>query len=108
VEFPLGWGARIGTDLLFHDAGLRRQIAVEVADIPNIIDLVNAGFGFAFLGPSMVPNPRKVVLRTVRPAPRFSVSLITSSERPHTAAARAFIGLIAKTYPSPTRRTPPP
>jgi DNA-binding transcriptional LysR family regulator len=77
-----------------------------VADIPNVIDLVNAGFGFAFLGPSMVPNPRRVVLRTVRPAPQFSVSLITSNERPHTAASRAFIGLVAKTYPSSARRTP--
>jgi DNA-binding transcriptional LysR family regulator len=58
VDFPAGWGTRLAADLLFHDAGLHREIAVEVADIPNVTDLVRAGFGFALLSPSTVPDPR--------------------------------------------------
>jgi DNA-binding transcriptional LysR family regulator len=106
VEVPAGWGTRLAVDRLFRDAGLHREIAVEVADIPNVIDLVNAGFGFAFLGPSMVPDRHSVGLRPVRPAPEFTVSLITSNERPHAAAARALIDLVTATYPPSDRRRP--
>jgi DNA-binding transcriptional LysR family regulator len=74
---------------------------VEVADIPNVIDLVRAGFGLAFLGPSTVNDTRRLALRRVRPAPRFTVSLLTPSERPATAAATAFIDLVVETYAGP-------
>lgn len=103
VEFPPGWGTRLAVDRLFQEAGLRREIAVEVADVPNVIDLVNAGFGFALLSPSTVPDRRRVALRAVRPAPEFTVSLITSSGRPLTAATRAMVDLVAATYPATGR-----
>jgi DNA-binding transcriptional LysR family regulator len=98
VDFPAGWGTRISADQLFLQAGLRRDIAVEVADIPNATELVKAGFGFAFVSPSTVPEAYRRTLRRIRPAPLFSVSLITASERPQSAAARALIDLVLATY----------
>jgi DNA-binding transcriptional LysR family regulator len=99
VDYPPGWGIRASVDRLFADAGLHREIAVEVGDIPTVSELVRAGFGFAFVSPSTVPDPRRLVLRPVRPHPEFTVSLVTSTTRPPSAAARALIDLIHTTYP---------
>jgi DNA-binding transcriptional LysR family regulator len=99
VDSPAGWGTRLSVDQLFADAGLRRDIAVEVGDIPTISELVRAGFGFALVSPSTLPDPKSLVLRPVRPSPRFTVSLVAASGRPPSAAARAFIELVHATYP---------
>jgi DNA-binding transcriptional LysR family regulator len=99
VEFPTGWGARITTDRLFLRDGLQREIAVEVADIPNMTDLVSAGFGFAFLGPSMISGRKGLVLRRVRPGPEFVVSMITSNAQPLSAAAQSMVDLVSQRYP---------
>jgi DNA-binding transcriptional LysR family regulator len=101
VEFPAGWGTRRSADQLFHEAGVQRDIAVELDDIPNVVELVLAGFGYAFLAPSTVADPRRPTLRRVRPSPRFTVSLITPTQWPASAATRAFIDLVTTTYPSP-------
>jgi DNA-binding transcriptional LysR family regulator len=101
VDFPPGWGTRRSVDQLFLESGLQREIAVEVADIPTVIDLVRAGFGFAFLSSSLVPEPRRVALLPAQPGPAFSVSLITPDDRPPSAAARALIDLVLATYPTP-------
>jgi DNA-binding transcriptional LysR family regulator len=100
VDNPPGWGTRISVDRLFADAGLQREIAVEVADIPTMVELVRAGFGFAFVSPSTVPDPRRLVLRHVRPHPEFTASLVTSTTRRPPAAARAFIELVETIYPN--------
>jgi len=99
VDYPPGWGTRASIDRLFADAGLHREIAVEVGDIPTVSELVRAGFGFAFVSPSTVPDPQRLVLRPVRPHPEFTVSLVTSTTRPASAAARALIDLVYATYP---------
>jgi DNA-binding transcriptional LysR family regulator len=100
VDFPAGWGTRLSVDRLFVESRLQREIAVEVADVPTVIELVRAGFGFAFLSPSTVPESRRHALRRVRPSPEFTVSLITSKARPHSAATRALIDLVPATFPA--------
>jgi DNA-binding transcriptional LysR family regulator len=104
VDFPPGWGTRRSVDQIFLESGLQREIVVEVADLPTIVDLVTAGFGFAFLSPSLVPDHRRIALRPVRPSPVFAVSLITPDDRPPSAAARALIDLVLTTYPNPDSR----
>ncbi len=105
VDFPAGWGLRTSADHLFAGAGLTRDIAVEVADIPNVVDLVRAGFGFAFVGPSMVADAQRVALRRVRPSPSFIVSMVFSEQRTASAATRAFVDLVLDTFPAAA--TPP-
>jgi DNA-binding transcriptional LysR family regulator len=94
VDYPPGWGIRLGVDRLFADAGLNRLIEVEVGDVPTVAELVRAGFGFAFISPSTLPHAHDLVLRRTRPHPEFSVCLVTPSTRPLSAAARAFIDLV--------------
>ena len=99
VDFPPGWGTRVATDRLFLRNGLQRQIAVEIADIPNMTDLVAAGFGFAFVSPSMIMGNEELVLRPVRPGPEFAVSMITANTQTLSAAARALVDLVNRRYP---------
>jgi DNA-binding transcriptional LysR family regulator len=99
VDFPAGWGNRLAVDRLFLEAGIRREIAVEVADVPNVIGLVKAGLAVAFIGPSMVPDSKGLPLRHVRPGPVYTVSLITPELRPLSAAARALADLVVASYP---------
>jgi DNA-binding transcriptional LysR family regulator len=99
VDYPPGWGTRVSVDRLFTDAGLHREIAVEVGDVPTVSELVRAGFGFAFVSPSTLPDPQRLVLRRVRPHPRFVVSLVTSPTRPASAATRAFLEMVSASYP---------
>jgi DNA-binding transcriptional LysR family regulator len=99
IDFPPGWGVRLATDELFRLHGVHREIAVEVSDVPNIVDLVKAGFGFAFLAPSMVAVPREAVIRRVTEGPRLTISLVISRTRPLSAAARAFVEMVTARYP---------
>jgi DNA-binding transcriptional LysR family regulator len=99
VEYPPGWGTRVSADQLFAAAGLRREIAVEVGDVPTVSELVRAGFGFAFVSPSTLSSTAQLSLCRVRPHPELSVSLVTSPERPPSAASRALIELVHATYP---------
>jgi DNA-binding transcriptional LysR family regulator len=94
VDYPPGWGTRVGVDRVFAGAGLTRVIEVEVGDVSTVAELVRAGFGFAFIGPSFLPQAHDLVLRHTRPHPEFSVCLVTPSARPISAAARAFIDLV--------------
>jgi DNA-binding transcriptional LysR family regulator len=100
VELPSGWGTRLSVDRLFAVSGVRRQIAVEVADIPTLVELVRAGFGLAFLSDSLTVGARPVALRPVRPEPEFVISLVTPADRRPSAAAQAFIDILLATSPA--------
>ncbi|MFI0898372.1 LysR family transcriptional regulator [Streptomyces sp. NPDC020983] len=99
VDFPPGWGTRRSVDQLFAAHGLDREVAVEIADIVVVSELVRAGFGLAFLTPSLLGTARDVRLIPVVPFPQFVVSLIRQADRPMSAAARAFWELTTSRYP---------
>ena len=100
VDFPAGWGTRRSVDELFAEHGLDRELGVEIADIVVVSELVRAGFGMAFLSPSLLGTAREVRLIPVTPFPQFVVSLIRPADRPLSAAARAFWELTPEQYPS--------
>jgi DNA-binding transcriptional LysR family regulator len=96
VDFPAGWGTRMAADRLLAAEGIRREVAVEVADVATVIELIRAGLGLGFLSPSLVPEAGRIVLREVSPSPVFEVSLIAPNEHQQTAAARAFLQLASE------------
>ncbi|MHA3704196.1 LysR family transcriptional regulator [Jatrophihabitans sp. YIM 134969] len=98
IDFPPGWGTRAATDLVFAAAGLHREIAVEVADTPTVLHLVDAGFGHAFVPPSTVPAARRRRLRHVTPSPVFTVSLLTPVDGLG-AAAHALVDSVLTRHP---------
>jgi DNA-binding transcriptional LysR family regulator len=103
VDFPPGWGTRLSADRMCQKSGVRRRVTVEVADVPTVVELVRAGFGFAFLSESLTTGTRAVALLPVRPEPVFEISLITAADRRPSAAAQALIDLILTTFATPHR-----
>ncbi|WP_181448618.1 LysR family transcriptional regulator [Nonomuraea aridisoli] len=98
VDFPEGWGARALTDEAFREAGVRRSVAVEVADIMTCAELVRAGFGVAIVPRSHVRRARGLVWRRVAGLPPWGVSLVAPSGRRLTSAASAFADLVCTTF----------
>lgn len=94
IDFPPGWGVRASVDRLFEQAGLVREVAVEVSDVPTAVELVLAGFGCAFLSRSLTIGGRSVPLRPVEPAPSWEISLVTPTARRISAAAQALADLL--------------
>jgi DNA-binding transcriptional LysR family regulator len=103
IDVPQGWGVRTVVDRAFRELGLSREIVVEVADLPLTSELVRAGLGFAFMAPSMVSGVPRPVLRRVRSAPTFAVSLLTPEPiRALSAASRKMADLVLASYPAPS------
>jgi DNA-binding transcriptional LysR family regulator len=96
VDFPVGWGTRMAADRLLAAEGIHREVAVEVADVATVIELIRAGLGLGFLAPSLVPEAGRIALRELGPGPMFEVSLIAPAEREQSAAARAFLQLASE------------
>jgi DNA-binding transcriptional LysR family regulator len=91
IDHPPGWGTRDSIDRAFTAARLQRSVAFEVNDTSSVLNLVRNGLGVAFLPPALVLEPEGVRIVPVRGhAPLWEVSLATPSNRPLTAAARAF------------------
>jgi len=94
-------GTRSASTGCSWNPGCGAKVTVEVADVPTVVELVRAGFGFAFLSESLASGSRAVALRPVRPEPAFVISLVTASDRRPSAAAQALIDLILTTFTGP-------
>lgn len=94
IDVPPGWGSRTSVDQLFAQHGLIRNIDVEVADVATVIQLVRAGLGLALIAPSSAPAEERAQLIPVHPPPFFTISLVTATDRPLSAAAQAFVDLV--------------
>lgn len=91
IDVPVTWGSRMSVDRLFARHDLRRVVAIEVGDVATVAQLVDAGLGIALIAPSSAPEQVRARMIDVRPAPIFMVSLVTSTTRPLSAAAQAFV-----------------
>lgn len=64
VDFPEGTPGRVPSDLAFHAAGVRREVAFEAMSIDLILELVKQGLVVALLSPAVIP-PDGDSLRTI-------------------------------------------
>ena len=58
-DFPPDWGTRDLADRVLADAGVERRVALEVADVHSLLDLVAFGLGVALV-------PRSFPVKTER------------------------------------------
>lgn len=98
VEFPRGWGNRQTTDQLFLAHEVERDVAVEVADIPTAVGLVQSGFGAAFLIPAAIPDASSLDLVRVEGAPQFTISMVSSRTRRQAAVVRTFTTIVTQHF----------
>ena len=105
IDTPAGWGTRMANDRAFAQAGVRRTVALEVDDVPDLLAMVRAGLGVALIPPSLAGEGDEIRFLPIRRfVPRFQISVATPAVRRPSAAARALLAVLA----SRTRSRPPP
>jgi DNA-binding transcriptional LysR family regulator len=95
IDFPSGWGVRTIVDRAFAKLGVHRRVAIEVADVATLIQLVREGLGVSLLPLSLVGVPTDgIQTRETRPALSWDLALVTRAEGSPNPAAAAFIALL--------------
>jgi DNA-binding transcriptional LysR family regulator len=95
VDFQQDWGLRILVDQQLAAAGLHRVTAMEVNDVPTLLELVAHGLGVALVPEVVTRHPVAVRYLPLRPpAPRFEVAVATLGDPPASQAARALLGML--------------
>ncbi|NIH79894.1 LysR family transcriptional regulator [Amycolatopsis viridis] len=91
VDFPVGWGNRTVVDRAFAEAGLSRQVALEVSDYDTARALIAQGLGVGFVPEGAAGRLAEVVAVALAEPLRWSVSVVHSAVRPLSPAAAALL-----------------
>ena len=95
VDFQPDWGLRMLVDQQLAAAGLDRHTALEVNDVPTLLELVAHGLGVALVPEVVTRHPAQVrYLRLRPPAPTFEVAVATLGDPPASPAARALLAML--------------
>lgn len=104
VDFPPEWGNRRTMDRLFAKAGVRREVAIEVADMRTAQSLIAAGVGIGFLPSDCVAeHPGLVRVDLAEEPPFFDVGLASRTDRPLSQTASALREVLCSFAEVPTR-----
>jgi DNA-binding transcriptional LysR family regulator len=95
VDFQPDWGLRMLLDRHFAAAGLERSMAMEVNDVPTLLELVAHGLGVALVPEVATRYPAAVRYLPLRPpAPAFEVAVAMVADPPASPAARALLAML--------------
>jgi DNA-binding transcriptional LysR family regulator len=95
VDFQPDWGLRMLLDRHFAAAGLERTSALEVNDVPSLLELVAHGLGIALVPEVATRYPAAVRYLSLRPpAPTFDVAVATVGDPPAGQAARVLLAML--------------
>jgi DNA-binding transcriptional LysR family regulator len=101
VDFPRGWGVRTAVDQAFAAARVTRRVAVEVADVGTLLQLVRADLGVALLPRSLLGNDDSLQARRLASPITWRIVMALAAGRPVRAAATAFAELVTGPRSSP-------
>lgn len=90
---------RARVDTICSEVGLRRTICCESDTLADLVDLVDRGFGIAFLPPAILKNTDRVVGVNTRPTIPWELAVVTAAERPPSPAAAAFLEMLRAAAP---------
>jgi DNA-binding transcriptional LysR family regulator len=97
VERRADLPTRLRLDAICSELGFERIISAE-SDTPNdLVDLVEAGLGVAFLPSALLKNTDRLVGVMTEPAIPRELAIVTPAERPPSPAAAAFLDGLAPT-----------
>jgi DNA-binding transcriptional LysR family regulator len=95
VDFQADFGLRMLIDRHFAAAHVRRTTALEVNDVPTLLELVANGLGVALVPQLVTTHPAAVrYVRLRPPLPPFEVAIATASDPPVNPAARVLFGML--------------
>lgn len=91
VDFPEGTPGRAQSDLAFHAAGVRREVAFEAVTTDLILGLVRQGLVIALLPPAVIPTDCDDLLTNPVTAGPTRVEYLAWSSFNPSPAARSFL-----------------
>ena len=95
VDFQQDWGLRMLLDRRLAEAGLDRTTALEVNDVPTLLELVAHGLGIALVPQVVTRHAAEVRYLPLRPpAPAFEVAVATIGDPPANPAARVLLAML--------------
>lgn len=102
IDSPPGFGNRIMVDQAFAASGVEREVTLEIADIGKAVSFIRAGLGIGFLSHFLVQDSTGLdCLQIADHELRWKLSVATAATRRPSAAAEAFLELLAERHPSP-------
>ncbi|MCV7383382.1 LysR family transcriptional regulator [Mycolicibacter longobardus] len=107
VERRADLRTRLHIDGICAELGFRRSICAESNTPVDLVDLVAAGLGVAFLPPALVEKSEHLAGVATDPMIPRELALITPSERAPSPAAAAFLGELVSGGAVSGRREPP-
>jgi DNA-binding transcriptional LysR family regulator len=93
VDGPLEWGTRIANERAFAIAGVRRNVAYELADLSLTVDFVRYGLAVAIVPPTWADAEGVAMVPLRPPVPEFTISIAAPANRELGAAARILLDL---------------
>lgn len=111
VDFPEGTPGRVPSDLAFHKAGIRREVAFEAMSTDLMLVLVRNGLAITLLSPAVVPDDKRLRTIPVTGGPTRIEYLAWSDFNPSPAAGAFLAQLMGRTGSGelsgpPVRRRP--
>jgi DNA-binding transcriptional LysR family regulator len=97
VERRADFATRLRIDAICSELGFERIICVESDTHNDLIDLVEAGLGVAFLSSALLKNTDRLVGVMTEPAIPRELAIVTPAERPPSPAAAAFLDELSPT-----------
>ncbi|HEX7323216.1 MAG TPA: LysR family transcriptional regulator [Mycobacterium sp.] len=91
IDRPAGFSTRLHVDAVFAELGFQRTICAESNTANDLVHLVEAGLGVAFLSPALLKGSDRVVGIPTEPAISRELAIVTPLERPLSPAAAAFL-----------------
>lgn len=107
VERRADLRTRLHIDGICAELGFRRSICAESNTPVDLVELVAAGLGVAFLPPALVAKSEHLAGVATDPVIPRELALITPSERAPSPAAAAFLGELVSAGAVSGRREPP-
>jgi len=96
VDGPLEWGTRIANERAFAIAGVRRNVAYELADLSLTVDFVRYGLAVAIVPPTWADAEGVAMVPLRPPAPEFTISIAAPADRELGAAAEVLRDLAVR------------
>ena len=91
----------LGEEMAAAVNGLDRTTALEVNDVPSLLELVAHGLGVALVPEVVTRYPAQVrYLRLRAPTPLFEVAVATVGDPPASQAARVLLGMLGPSSPA--------
>ena len=93
IDFTSHWGSREHADRMLAEAGVHREVALQVNDVFLLLDLVERGLGVAVVPKHFEKKTDKVSFRPISDTRQWRTALVTQPSDRRSRTGEAFLNL---------------